>query len=95
MASNFQIFSFKTKNSLHLKLSGDFDGSSAYELIHTLTEHGKGFYEIFIDTNDLKSIHPYGREVFQKRLSALKNQFHGITFVGRNGMELELYGSLR
>jgi hypothetical protein len=87
MASNFQIFSFKNRNSLHLRLSGDFDGGSAYELIHTLTEHSKGFYEIFIDTNDLKSIHPYGREVFQKRLGTFKNQFHGITFVGRNGHE--------
>ena len=88
MALNFQIYSFKTRDSLHLKLSGDFDGSSAYELIHTLTEHGKGFYEIFIDTNDLKSIHPYGREVFQKRLGILKNQFHGINFVGRNMHEI-------
>jgi anti-anti-sigma regulatory factor len=88
MASNFQIYSFKTKNSLHLKLAGDFDGSSAYELIHTLTKHSKDFYEIFIDINDLNSIHPYGREVFQKRLGVLKNQFHGITFVGRNGHEI-------
>jgi hypothetical protein len=87
MASNFKIFSFKNRNSLHLKLAGDFDGGSAYELINTLTERSKGFYEIFIDTNDLKSIHPYGREVFQKRLGTFKNQFHGITFVGRNGHE--------
>jgi hypothetical protein len=72
MASNFQIFSLKNRNSIHLKLAGDFDGSSAYELIRTLTEHGKGFYEIFIDTNDLKSIHPYGREVFQKRFGTVK-----------------------
>ena len=85
MASNFQIYSFKTKNSLHLKLTGDFDGSSAYDLIHTLTKHSKGVYEIFIDINDLNSIHPFGREVFQKKLDALKNQFHGICFVGRKG----------
>ena len=88
MASNFQIFSLKTNDSLHLKLSGDFDVSSAHELINTLTELGKGFYEIFIDTNDLKNIHPYGREVFQKRLGSLKNQFHGIAFVERNGHEI-------
>jgi len=85
MASNFQIYSFKTKNSLHLKLTGDFDGSSAYDLIHTLTKHSKGVYEIFIDINDLNSIHPFGREVFQKKLGALKKQFHGISFVGRKG----------
>jgi anti-anti-sigma regulatory factor len=88
MASNFQIYYFKTKNSLHLKLAGDFDGSSAYDLIHTLTKHSKDFYEIFIDTNDLNSIHPFGKEVFQKKLGTLKKQFHGIYFVGSNGHEI-------
>jgi hypothetical protein len=88
MAANFQIYSFKTKDNLHLKLVGDFDGSSAYELIYALKKHSKGFYEIFIDTNDLNIIHPFGREVFQKKLGALKNQFHGITFIGRNGHEI-------
>jgi anti-anti-sigma regulatory factor len=90
MASNFQIYSFKTRDSLHLKLAGDFDGSSAYELIHTLTKHNKGFYEIFIDTNDLNSIHSFGREVLEKKLGALKNQFNGITFLGRNGKKIAL-----
>ena len=87
MSSNFQIYSLKTRESLHLKLAGDFDGSSAYELINKISEHGKSSYEIFIDTHNLKSVHPYGREVFQKRLGTFKNQFHGITFVSRNGHE--------
>ena len=85
MASNFSIYSFKTSDSLHLKLSGDFDGSSAHELINTIADNGKGLYEIFINTHDLKSIHPYGKEVLQKRFDALKKQFHGINFIGRNG----------
>ena len=88
MASNFKIYTFKTRNSLHMKLSGDFDGSSAYELINTLTKYNKGFYELFIDTNDLNSIHSFGITVFQKKLGAIKNQFHGITFVGRNGLKI-------
>jgi hypothetical protein len=85
MASNFKIYSFKTSDSIHLKLTGDFDGSSAHELINTIADYGKGLYEIFINTHHLKSIHPYGIEVFQKRLGVLKKQFHGINFVGRNG----------
>ena len=76
MASNFQIFSYKTKDSLHLKLSGDFDGSSAHELINKLSEHGADCYQIFIDTNDLKTIHLFGKEVFQKNLGAFQNQSH-------------------
>ena len=88
MASNFQIYSFKTRDSLHLKLAGDFDGSSAYEFINTLTEHGKGFYEIFIDTNDLKTIHPFGKDVFQKNLSYSNKIDRNLVFIGRNGHEI-------
>ena len=88
MASNFHIYSFKTRDSLHLKLAGDFDGSSAYELINTLIEHGKDFYEIFIDINDLKSIHPFGRDVFQKNLRASNKLFRNLVFIGKNGHEI-------
>ena len=88
MASNFQIYSFKTRDSLHLKLTGDFDGSSAYELINTLTEHGKGFYEIFIDTNDLKTIHPFGKDVFQKKFGSSNKLYRNLVFIGKNGHEI-------
>ena len=48
MASNFRILSHETRDSLHLKLTGDFDGNSAHELINTLIERGIGFYQIFM-----------------------------------------------
>ena len=88
MASNFQIFSFKTRDSLHLKLAGDFDGNSAYELINTLTEHGNGFYEIFIDTNELTTIHPFGKDVFQKNLRSSNKIYRNLIFLGKNGHEI-------
>jgi len=88
VASNFQIYSFKTRDSLHLKLAGDFDGTSAYELINTLAEHGKGFYEIFIDVNELKSIHPFGRDVFQKNLRSSNKLYRNLVFIGKNGHEI-------
>jgi anti-anti-sigma regulatory factor len=88
LASNFKIFSFETRDSLHLKLDGDFDGSSAHELLNTLKKYGDGFYQIFIDTSDLKAIHPFGKEVLQKKLGAFKNQSHDIIFIGRNLHEI-------
>ena len=88
MASNFQIYCLKSRESLHLRLTGDFDGISAYELINLISEHGNSYHEIFIDTNNLKNIYPYGREVFQKRLDALKKQFQNIIFTGRNRHEI-------
>jgi anti-anti-sigma regulatory factor len=88
VASNFQIYSFKTRDSLHLKLAGDFDGTSAYELINTLAEHGKGFHEIFIDINELKLIHPFGRDVFRKNLRSSNKLYRNLVFIGKNGHEI-------
>jgi len=36
MASNFQITFNRHEDSMHLRLYGDFDGSSAHELINLL-----------------------------------------------------------
>ena len=80
MASNFKIFPFETSDSLHLKLDGDFDGNSAHELLNTLKKYGDGFYQIFIDTEDLKTIHPFGKKVLHKKLDDLKKQFYDIIF---------------
>jgi anti-anti-sigma regulatory factor len=90
VAANFQIYSFKTKDSLHLKLAGDFDGSSAYELINTLTEHGNKYFEIFIDTNGLNSVHPFGKDVFQKNLSSSNQLYKNLVFIGKNWHEIGL-----
>jgi len=87
MASNFHIFSYKTRDSLHLKLAGDFDGSSAHELINTLISHGADFYQIFVDTNGIKTIHPFGNAVFQKKRGGLKKQFRNLIFIGENRHE--------
>ena len=84
MASNFHIFSFETQDTLHLKLAGDFDGNSAHELIDTLIRHGKRFYQIFIDTNDLKTIYPFGKDVFQKKFNPLNKEFKNLIFIGIN-----------
>ena len=84
MASNFKIFRHQTRDSLHLKLDGDFDGNSAHELINTIIEYGRGYYQIFIDTNDLKNVYPFGRDVFQKNLGKFNRKFGSLVFVGEH-----------
>lgn len=88
MASNFQIYSYRTRDSLHLKLNGDFDGNSAHELINMLIEAGTGFWEIFIDTNGLKTIHPFGLAVFQKNFRILNKKLSNLIFIGENGHKI-------
>ncbi len=84
MASNFQLFLNQNRNSLHCHLYGDFDGISAYELIHALEKHGNDCLEVFIDTNDLTQIHSFGIDVFQKNLNFSSRQNNGIIFIGKH-----------
>lgn len=87
MASNFQILSYQTRDSLHLKLNGDFDGNSAYELINTIKDNGSNFYQVFIDTNNLKTIYAFGRNVLQKNFGALR-RLSNLIFIGENELQL-------
>ena len=88
MATNFLILFYKTKDSLHLKLDGDFDGNSAHELINALTAHGNSYYQIFIDTTGLKTVHSFGRAVFQKNYGILNKTMGNLTFIGENGLHM-------
>jgi hypothetical protein len=84
MAHNFKIFIDRTIDNLHLNLKGDFDGSSAFELLNVLEENLNSTKRILIDTNNLKKIYPFGREVFDYNLSKLMNYRIRIQFIGPN-----------
>ena len=84
MARNFQIFQHRTQDTLHMKLHGDFDGSSAAELIHALKENRMPFYQVFINTSELDKIHPFGLEVFQKRLLEIQHNGPALRFIGKD-----------
>ena len=83
MASNFQLLSYRNKDSLHLQLYGDFDGNSAYELINTLKKNSKDFIQIFIDTNDLTKLYPFGLDVFQNN-TAIAKKCSSLVFIGKH-----------
>lgn len=82
MALNFRIFVHRNNGNLLLKLLGDFDGSSAFELINALKEYYGKEESIVINTDGLSSIHPFGLGVLQKNRSITK-LFQGLTFTGK------------
>lgn len=59
MAANFRISVHRKSHTLDLRLTGDFDGMSACELINVLRENGDGVGRIFVDTSGLKNVYPY------------------------------------
>jgi len=90
MASNFHVFSYKTRDTLHLRLSGDFDGTSAFQLLKTLKKQKAGFDQIFIDVNNLKTIYPFALEVFQKEMNSYDQKTDNFIFLGKNGYNFSL-----
>jgi hypothetical protein len=88
VATNFKIVSHKNKGTLQLRLTGDFDGSSACELINALEAFTDVGGKIVVDTCGLLSIHPFGKGVFQKYCAARKLP-HNVTFTGKFGSTIE------
>ena len=84
MASNFHISFYKSRGNLFIKLKGDFDGSSAHELLNALKEHSQRSYSIHIDTDNLETIFPFGRDVFEKNFKSLRRHSKNIIFAGEN-----------
>ncbi len=91
MASNFRIYHHQTRDSLHLKLDGDFDGNSAHELINALKKYGSDSLQIFIDTNDLSAVHPFGRDVFQKNINQFNRKLSSLIFMGEYEDQIKPY----
>lgn len=88
MAMNFKIFQLKSRNSVHLTLDGDFDGTSAYELVNALKSYGPDVKQVYINTNGLRSIHPFGQVVLRRNLSGLYGRCRNLVFIGNHGRRL-------
>jgi hypothetical protein len=88
MAANFRTIVSRERETLHLKLEGDFDGSSALELIDTLVENCGSANRMMIHTSGLNEVHPFGKAVFQKRLPAAVKLNSSIIFMGEHAEEI-------
>jgi hypothetical protein len=72
MAINFKITLHQNPDNLHLRLDGDFDASSACELLNILEKSCPLVSRVFIHTSGLRHIHPFGSTFFQSHFSDLK-----------------------
>jgi len=88
MASNFGITVDKNSDGHGLKLAGDFDGTSAYELIYAIKKLPGDTLKIYICTNGLKTINPFGLDIFHKFMRSLNGQSAQIVFTGNHVSKL-------
>lgn len=83
MAVNFRIKTSHVGDDLHINLSGDFDGSSACELLNNLEDNSGNIRRIFIDTTGLKDVHPFGQAIFENQLPSAGKFDRKIMLIGK------------
>lgn len=90
MAMNFRITAHQNPDNLHLRLDGDFDGSSAQELVDALEKRGPFSSRAFIHTSGLQQVDPFGLSVFHANLNNLKHRkiCRPLLFTGDHACEL-------
>ena len=89
MATNFRITVHRNGENLHLKLTGDFDGTSAHELLNILKKRADHTSRALIHTGSLRSIHPFGLKVFHANLDVLKGKSVELIFTGEHAPQFE------
>ena len=88
MASNFGIVIDKNSDGFGLKLAGDFDATSAYELIYAIKKLPEDTLKLHIYTNGLKDIFPFGLDIFHRFMRSLNGRSAKIVFTGNNASHL-------
>jgi anti-anti-sigma regulatory factor len=88
MARNFRVSARRRGDSLHLALRGDFDGTSACELLNLLKKERHAAREAVIHTGGLRHVYGFGRDTFQRNVYTLKRAGLQLIFCGKNAEEI-------
>jgi anti-anti-sigma regulatory factor len=88
MALNFRMSVQQNYGSLSLRLVGDFDGTSAHELLNVLADRCDGMGKAVIDTKGLQRVYPFGVDTFHKNLHVLKGAPSGLVFTGEKASNI-------
>lgn len=84
VAKNFRVSTKKNGDkSLAFQLFGDFDASSACELINLLDESVAKSTKVAIDTDGLRNVNRFGLDVLLPRITRLNNTRVDIEVTGR------------
>lgn len=78
--ANFKIAIDPKGSSVRLELSGNFDGTSADELLNVIRTYGDGAEKIFINTRNLRTVHPFGMALFRNKFYTVKQQSDKLVF---------------
>lgn len=90
MAKNFRINTRnKGKQTLSLQLYGDFDGSSAWDLLQVLQKSAGKYPRVSVTTDQLRNVSNIGFDIVASKLFRLTAAGTQITFTGKYGAAFE------
>ena len=93
MSADFQITFRKNNGNLHVTPRGDFNDASAKELINLLIEQYEGAGRIFINTQNLCKVCPFGCSTFKCRFIQSRVPAGQLFFKDEKGFEMAPDGS--
>lgn len=93
MSSNFQMQCKTSNGNLHIRPKGDFDGTSAWELIHLMRDKYDGKGRVFIDTHHMRKMHGFGCSTFRCRFHQGGVPARCLFLKGEKGFEMAPDGS--
>jgi hypothetical protein len=88
MAQDFEISVQRKGEDIHVKLRGDFDGISAHELLNALKTSCAPCSQVYIHTDSLRTLHPFGLQVFHSHFDVLKGTSLHLVFSGKHAFSL-------
>ena len=86
MSYGFNISVTPQNKTLYVQIQGDFDGSSAQQLIYALKQYVDQFSMIIVDTDRISCTDVFGLDLFRYHLKAIQTtagQFRFIRFTGK------------
>ena len=92
MSRNFKVETRYDRDAVHLRLAGEFDGSSACELLNTLNKLARVAKRVVVDTTSLTTVHDFGRGIFERRFIDNSQGPCQVVLEGDKTGRLNLYG---
>ena len=88
MSCKFRISAKRNSANLHLRLEGDFDGSSAYQLINYLKRNINKRSRVVINTSRLRDVYPFGKNILQNNFDFRDSCPVDFVFTGDKASDL-------
>ncbi len=88
MNSKFKMQCRISGGNLHIYPKGNLDGSSACQLANLISRKYSGKGGVFINTDQIKEIFPFGAAKFKSRISEGKFPRSKLYFKGENGFKI-------